>query len=249
MMGGVLVKCVIAASGGKDSARLAAAALAKGWKPYLCCADTGYLPEVAFENLREQSAKLGCPLIVYPMDKERLLEEYRKGFRELRKGASHFHSVCLRCHTLIHETIQKVADLLGIEEVWFGIRTEEVEAGNLEGMMDFEDERWPYAENYITEEEADRAFDQYDIDMTESPIRTNCYINWLIVDECLRLGRPNPYKEFFQDMNQSGPLGRFGWSLLMWLINTGIRTGLVGNTHQLRKEILDGAYTAEQMKD
>jgi len=194
----------VALSGGKDSAYLAYLLLKQGRRVFGVHVDTGFFPKLALQNARRVARQLGIPLyIVQP--RPGLFEHiYRTGLCQLRNGENPFRCICVPCSRLIHKLAAETAGARGARMLWVGVGEQHhrhmpvafhpetfagVEVRYMDGMS------MPSPHRIRRELHSLGLLRM----RQTSPLFTNCYINALMIDECIRVGRGNPYSKYLAD--------------------------------------------------
>jgi len=192
------MRVAVALSGGRDSAAMLCLAVAQGHDVVALHVLHPYASPLAVRNAVLVARRLGVPLTLLPLDRQLLDRALDSGFLEMADGATPWASVCTRCSRLVHKALSDAASLVQADEVWVGVTA--TQKGHMAiGPMDYSPpEVWPL-DDPLTEDNARRMMRMKGLGrgLRWSPLLTNCRVNWRIMRECVRAGRPNPYLAYF----------------------------------------------------
>jgi len=194
----------VALSGGKDSAYLAYLLLKQGRRIFGVHVDTGFFPKLALQNARRVARRLGIPLyIVQP--RPGLFEHiYRTGLCQLRNGENPFRCICVPCSRLIHKLAAETAGAYGAQVLWVGVGEQHRRHMPVTFCPEsFAGVEIRYMDGVSVPSPRRIRRELHSLGLLKmrqtSPLFTNCYVNALMIDECVRAGRGNPYSEYLAD--------------------------------------------------
>jgi len=192
------MRVAVALSGGRDSTALLCLAVARGHDVVALHVLHPYASPLAVHNAQLAARKLNVGLSLLPLDRKALDNALSRGFQEMATGDTPWATVCTRCSEIVHKAISDAARQLGANEIWLGMTSVQKSHMGIEPMKSNPPEVWPMVDRTV-EDYAYRLMRTYGIGygLRWSPFLTNCRVNWSIMRESLREGRPNPYLGYF----------------------------------------------------
>jgi len=213
------MRVAVALSGGRGSAAMLCLAVAQGHDVVALHALHPYASPLAARNAQMAARRLDVPLMLLPLARRVLDRALDQGFGEMADGATPWASVCTRCSRLVHKALSRAACQLGADEVWVGVTDVQRRHMAIEPMAGDPPEVWPLADP-MTEDNARRMMRMKGLGkgLRWSPLLTNCRVNWRIMRECVRAGRPNSYLGYFLAHTANRWKQRL-WRAGFWLLN------------------------------
>lgn len=177
----------VAYSGGKDSSYLLMLARDLGFPTIALAVDTGFMSATALQNIRTVPAQLGIRCIV----DDKAKDQFRKIYQNI--PADNPLDVCRRCHALIHERVRLLAERNDCDCIWNGMSPDEEclmpEGHTLRDMETLAGMELPLVRITYKASDILKALRNAGLKQDFSPLKTNCAINYLILDRAKR----NPY--------------------------------------------------------
>ena len=188
-------RVLLGLSGGKDSAWFAYYLQNKGYDVSAITVNTGFLSPLALPNALAVAERLSMKHWVISDNLPQFVEIYRDGFKRLRESYDPIVHICHQCAGVVHSVIEEHAECHKCPLIAIGITDEDFSTYSIPDGAFSEVLRPPE----IGEDKVRGYLDELKILpwRRSDPIRTNCLINWLMIDCCLKWYGRHPYEDLF----------------------------------------------------